>query len=43
LDISNVKTMGLRLVRDLTKQLRGRLSYQYDGATTFIIEFKKNK
>jgi len=43
MDISNVKTMGMRLIRDLTKQLKGRLSYQHDGATTFIIEFKKNK
>jgi len=41
LDIKNTKSMGMRLIRDLTKQLKGTLNYQYDGTTTFFIYFKK--
>ena len=39
LDIDNTDSLGLRLVRTLTKQLGGRLSTNADEGTTFIVEF----
>ncbi len=40
IDIKNTTTLGLRLIRRLSKQLGGSSTYQYTNGSTFIIRFK---
>lgn len=40
IDINKVKSMGLRLVRTLTKQLQGKFHYTYNKGANFEITFK---
>lgn len=39
-DITKTKSLGLKLVRRLTKQLYGNLQYSNDNGTVFLIHFK---
>lgn len=39
-DLKTTKTLGLRLIKDLSKQLRGAMEYHYDNGAVFIITFK---
>ena len=39
-DMSRAKSLGLRLVRRLSKQLYGKTVYEYTNGARFIISFK---
>jgi two-component system, sensor histidine kinase PdtaS len=39
LDVSKARSMGLSLVRTLTRQLHGVLTCSYDGGACFTIQF----
>ena len=39
-DWKRAKSLGLRLVRNLSKQIRGKATYQYDGGSVFTISFR---
>lgn len=39
INIENSKTLGLKLVTMLTKQLRGKLEYYFDNGAIFILSF----
>mgnify|MGYP000585215787 CR=1 FL=1 len=39
-DITKSKSLGLRLVKNLSKQLKGNLEIESENGTTFIIHFK---
>jgi two-component sensor histidine kinase len=41
IDFTNASTLGLRLIRGLSGQLGGKATYNNDGASTFIVEFKE--
>ena len=43
LDIEKSTTLGLRLVRTLTRQINGKLSVKSDSGTVFSITFDENK
>ncbi len=40
IDIAQGKTMGLRLLRDLTRQLKGTIAHSDEQSSFFIITFK---
>lgn len=42
-DISKARSLGLRLVKSLTKQLHGTVSYQNLGGTIFSVSFKNSE
>lgn len=39
-NLSRTRSMGLRLVRRLSQQLHGELSYRYTGGAEFVVSFK---
>lgn len=39
-DLKKAKTLGIRLIYDLTKQLKGQVKYRYEDGSTFVITFK---
>lgn len=42
LDIANPKTLGMRLVHMLSRQLKGKLSWKNENGAWFTIEFQEN-
>lgn len=40
MDFSNIKSLGLRLVQQLTKQLHGSFNYQYVNGSLFEVTFR---
>ena len=42
-DFAKAKSLGLRLVRRLSKQLHGKTNYSYDSGSKFSIRFKDSK
>jgi two-component sensor histidine kinase/ligand-binding sensor domain-containing protein len=40
MDLNKTKTLGLRLIADLTKQLKGTVKYTYENGACFSITFK---
>ncbi|MBI9035364.1 MAG: tetratricopeptide repeat protein [Bacteroidales bacterium] len=39
-DFNTSKTLGLKMVHTLTKQLKGNMKYEYDNGAKFVFEFK---
>ncbi len=42
MNIKKVNSLGLQLIADLCKQLKGSVKYEYDNGSKFIIEFIDN-
>jgi two-component sensor histidine kinase len=42
-NIRNGKSLGLRLINMISKQLGGELNYRYDDGAVFEVSFKDNK
>ena len=40
IDLKKTKSIGLRLIRRLSKQLQGKMEYQYESGSEFRIYFK---
>lgn len=40
IDVNSAKSLGLKLINRLTKQLNGEISYQYNNGAVFTITFK---
>ena len=43
IDLNKVKSIGLRLVKNLSKQLHGSLAYVFNDGAQFSITFKETK
>jgi two-component sensor histidine kinase len=40
INFENSKTLGLRLIRGLSQQIKGSVTYRFDEGAVFVVRFK---